>query len=239
MLGSLIFLLLPAGPSFQEAARRGECKNRMKQLALAMHNWQDAHDRLPDLRISENGNPARSWRVDILDYGDEAEVRRRYRDDRSWNDSANLDIAKTRLDVYTCPSVSRVQNLRDVQQRCFTHFLAVTGPDTVFANGKGMSLEDLSNADGTSKTLFLVEAVGRNIVWTEPRDADTGQQPMGLNVPGDTVFDSPGFASAYHPAGVNMAFADGTVSTIPKTMAPDVLRAMTTAHGGEPTDRGF
>ena len=84
IIGILIGMLLPAVQQVREAARRIECANKMRQLALACHNYHSAHDNFPpgistdvDLDYSTTGNLRTSinagfrgapWSVLILPY---------------------------------------------------------------------------------------------------------------------------------------------------------------------------
>ena len=65
IIAILIALLLPAVQAAREAARRTECKNHMKQLALACHNYHDTNFIFPCGWLAEN---QASWGMLLLPY---------------------------------------------------------------------------------------------------------------------------------------------------------------------------
>ncbi len=74
IIAILIALLLPAVQQAREAARRSQCKNNMKQLGLALHNYHDVYNQFPInySTVFTTSTISMSWMVTILPYIDQA-----------------------------------------------------------------------------------------------------------------------------------------------------------------------
>src|SRR5206468_4286961 len=67
IIGVLVALLLPAVQSAREASRRSQCSNNIKQLTLAMLNYEDVYKTLPG-GVGRWGCCWGTWQVRILPY---------------------------------------------------------------------------------------------------------------------------------------------------------------------------
>lgn len=74
IIAVLIALLLPAVQQAREAARRTQCKNNLKQMGLAMHNYHDTYNMFPPGAIASSGGWGTSWYIRILPFVDQAPV---------------------------------------------------------------------------------------------------------------------------------------------------------------------
>lgn len=79
IIGVLVALLLPAVQAAREAARRTDCNNKLKQLALAVHNHHDVNNSMPrNLNPNNHGYDAAgrswSWITKILPYIEQMQI---------------------------------------------------------------------------------------------------------------------------------------------------------------------
>src|SRR5262245_38698724 len=67
------------------ASQRSQCKNNMKQIGLALHNYAEMYGSFPPAYIADdNGRPMHSWRVLILPFIDQVPLYNQYRFDEPW-----------------------------------------------------------------------------------------------------------------------------------------------------------
>ena len=74
IIGLLVALLLPAVQQSREAARRSTCKNNLKQLGLALHNYHDVYGRFPIGAAGTQRGTGLSWMVGLLPHIDQASL---------------------------------------------------------------------------------------------------------------------------------------------------------------------
>ncbi len=233
LMTTIVLFYLIAFPALitpREVSRRSECKNSLKQIGLAFHNYLDTYEHFADSQTNGEGVPPHSWRVTLLPYLDHQTEFEAYNQTENWNSNNNYKLALLRLREFTCPSV-RPAYAQDSDARWLTAYATLNSPQSAFPGGKGRSIKEFP--DWTSHTVLVVEACGQQIVWTEPRDIELTDKNLGINLPGNKPGQSSGSWSSYHRDGAQTLMADGSVRFMSVTTDPKVLRAITTANGGE------
>lgn len=157
IIAILIALLLPAVQQAREAARRSQCKNSLKQIGLALHNYHDSMGSLPPgFQLPTQ----LQWTARILPFVDQQVITARIDFNNSWNFNPPTGVLK--LPVYRCPSDP---NLPINSRFSPTNYVGCLGsgvdnwtPDGVFGRNTITRFRDMT--DGSSNTLLAAEAYG-------------------------------------------------------------------------------
>ena len=222
-----IALLISASPYPREAAERTQCRNNLKQIGLAMHDYHDAHASFPEASF---GEPAVSWRISLLPYVDQQAVYESFQPDHAWDSDANLPAAQVKVPTYDCPARPRDRD-RDELGRLFTSYVVPTGAGTAFDADQPATIRSMT--DGTTNTFLVLEACGTKIVWTEPRDVDIGLNSVSVNNAVPEIDRSDSLLSSYHGNGAQVLMADGSAHFVSENVDAGVLAALLTKAGGD------
>jgi len=189
IIAVLIALLLPAVQAAREAARRIQCTNNLKQIGLAVHNYEGIHGRLPSART----NSPHYWSslAQILPQLEGGSLYNAINFDHSTAPNArnNYDMANTTaiafmIPAYFCPS-DRKQD-RVTPDLGPTNYFAVAGSGTMakgagdglMFDGSGVRFADVT--DGLSNTSAFVESIkGSGVDTTSPAYFDLLGQYKG------------------------------------------------------------
>ncbi len=202
----LIALLLPARRGGREAARRTLCKSNLKQIELALFNYESTYHALPPAyTVDAEGNALHSWRTLILPYLDQTQLYEKIDLSKPWNDPVNAEAFNTRVPVFQCPSTAHKDNN--------TTYMAVVGSNNCFLPSEPRQLSDITADRG--ETLMVIEvAPEQSVHWMSPSDAD---ERMIVGFGPQTKFA--------HPGGTNASFVDGRVRFLEATIPAAELRA--------------
>jgi len=212
----LIALLLPAVQSAREAARRAQCSNNLKQIALAMFNYESANGCFPPAATYDgDGKPLLSWRVLILPYLEQASLYNQFHLDEAWDSPNNKPLGDRMPSVFRCASELIAPGL--------TTYQVVVDLRSMFT-GKPPGVPLRAVTDGASNTLMVVEGA-KPVPWSKPGDLSLASSDPMLGM------------GSKHPGGFNVSMADGSVRFIKSSgsssISPRVLKAIVTRNGNE------
>jgi prepilin-type processing-associated H-X9-DG protein len=225
ILGLDVFVVAPIA-LYEEPLpyRVGKCRNNLRQIVIALHNYHDTFGTLPPAYITDpTGKPIHSWRVLILPFAEQKSLYDRYRFDEPWDGPNNILLVSEMPDLYGCPAASMNRS------RGITNYLAVVGPHAAWLGETPRSLSHF--ADGTENTLLIVESHGSGVCWMQPTDLDADVMSKRINPPASAGISSP----HTHPGrpSSHVAFADGSVRWLDENSTPHQIQALLTIDGGE------
>lgn len=250
IIAILISLLLPAVQHAREAARRTQCKNSLKQLGLAAHNYHGTHNAFPPGWVDQNNGASANWAWTcyLLPMVEQGNMYSQLAVGTVSLGEALNDVAKLRqmqkpLPIFRCPSDTAPElNVRHTVASSTGAAPAVATSNFVAANGGGdwgsdaglkgsfgrnsrVRLGDYT--DGTSNTIMVGERA-----WELPRGPGGGVDPCGAA----TIY---GVSSANGMAQQRTAMAKGLFGInqtgIDTTRTPAVevcARSFSSRHSG-------
>ncbi len=188
IIGVLVALLLPAVQAAREAARRASCTNNLKQLALALHNYEDSFKSYPpgragcDGACSPQNGPGTSVFVLILPQIEQGNLYDRFTEQAetlSTGSGNNIPndlpeaILSTEVEAYRCPSSTFERTVSSGGKNwstssyaaCAGHYgptYGISGQTKWLNSGMFLYRDALGNrdaTDGTSNVIYLGEVI--------------------------------------------------------------------------------
>jgi prepilin-type N-terminal cleavage/methylation domain-containing protein/prepilin-type processing-associated H-X9-DG protein len=234
IIGILIALLLPAVQQAREAARQTQCKNNLKQISLALHNYFDANGRFPPaatLPLNRVSPAPWSAQARLLPYLEQTALHNLIDWGQQNEFTSNQLVCRTRVAIYQCPSETndraRVTTAivhyplsYNFNQGTWFNFDPVSGQFGDGAFHPNRAMKDADFKDGMSNTLCAAEGKAyQPNLWDTMNPNTLGVPPP--NSPSDLTayfggtFDSNGHTEwvegDIHETGFTTTFTPNTV----------------------------
>lgn len=260
IIAILIALLLPAVQQAREAARRSSCKNNLKQIGLAMHNYHDVNTSFPMGANSQLYSPF----VAILPFLEQQNLQNLYDFNRYYADPVNTNAINREVQIYRCPTMTVPRAVPDTtcnEPGAVTSYGASMGTNGFSSNGmfdgwggfsnpRAVKIRDIT--DGTTNTILCGEWNYQleDYLWSgfscaaKAGQSRWGSHRWGGGYPGVALGDTSGALNVNsaanrltwrsdHPGGVQILLADGSVRFISENINAGTLDALSTKAGGE------
>jgi prepilin-type N-terminal cleavage/methylation domain-containing protein len=240
IVGLLVSLLLPAVQAAREAARKSHCQNNLRQVGLAIQNYESSLRTMPTGCLQWrpwNGDPKlknMAWSAMLLPFMEQTQLHRLVSFDYPFDHPINAQAAMTRLSVYLCPSAP---DLPTQSGRARTDFAGLYGQrittrqhtdNGVFIYDRSIRFREIS--DGITNTLAVAEDTGGpDAEWIN--GSNVFEQSGRINDPKAWAWDNE--IRSKHPGGAMLLFCCGRVQFVSDSMDVNVLAATITRNYAE------
>lgn len=147
VIGMLLAILLPAVQSVRGAARQTGCQNNLRQVGLAITNYESANDHFPPgqqwVSRKEPDNFSYSWAAQILSYIEEQQLADQIDFKKPFLYGPNRNVASQAIPIYLCPATSLREEHRNAEEKLI---------NTEGGFGDGLACIDYLGIAGPSRT---------------------------------------------------------------------------------------
>lgn len=249
IIGILVGLLLPAVQAAREAARRMSCQNNLKQLGLALHNYESTFQSFPPSAITVGGAAAQPWSGQsfLLPFLEGNNTYERINFSAGYHQPANttpfppFGIAPTRINVLMCPSEIndrvRLNATSGVPEHYPLNYLLNMGEYLIYhpvtrADGGGAfspnaKRKAASFTDGLSNTIALAEGKAYNPRIHDsvlPTTPPVSPEAVSPSVSGGSWSPTSGHTEWVCGRAIHCGF---TTTFTPNTLVPHVVDGTT------------
>ncbi|MBR9804637.1 DUF1559 domain-containing protein [bacterium] len=244
IIAILVALLLPAVQQAREAARRSSCKNNLKQIGLALHNYHDTHKVFPPGSVGDNQIATFAF---ILPNMEQAAGYDLWDFNQDHLHSSNEDGNAVVVDAYFCPSRPRTSRVRTDGDACGDYAVS-TGTGHINSNthsewvgmfnqNSNTKMRDIT--DGTSNTIAVGEKrTAQNSLdswtyrwgWHAARGMNTH---MNIDTTPNAWNDNWANFGGEHKGGTQFLFADGSVHFVSENIYFDLYQDLGDKADGE------
>ncbi len=254
IIAILIALLVPAVQKVRESASRTQCRNNLKQIGLAMHNYHDRFKRFPPGYTSkvaggQDVGPGWGWGAYILNDLEQGNLQKQCNFALDITNGVNAAARVQSLAIFLCPSDVQVGTfVPDSASISLAHgnYVGVFGSNEIEVDpgaGNGIFYRNSQVriggiTDGTSNTLMVGERSSNlsKATWVGSVTGADEAQALVLgsadHPPNDPAAHAEDFWSM-HVQGVNFLFADGSVRNIGNSIPAYLYQALATRASGE------
>lgn len=262
LIGSLLALLLPTVQQAREAARRLKCRSNLRQIGLALHNYDGVHGCQPfsSLVMTDvGGETGWAWGTMLLPFVDQSALYLQLAPNGNNAPTLPNSLSKTVLPIFVCPSDASDNWNMQFGGHAKSNFVAMYGSnrDASPKVGNGMfyfnsAVRNRDVTDGLSNTIAIGERSWDGVVRPKTNSATVGRagsiwvanlqgdlndviswcDPLGRNQRINGWH--PNCFSSMHEGGCHFLFGDGSVHYLSENIDNNgCFCSLSTINGGE------